>query len=410
MRVISVCGSFCLQKVGEKLSKKKKKVQQRTASPQIGLWVEDSPICCAGYTSLDKCPEIVTACTKIAQMISTMTIHLMANTENGDVRVINELSRKIDIEPSPYMTRKQWIEAIVMNLLLYGKGNSIVLPHTKDGYLGSLEVVAPYRVGLYPDTISRGYYVTIDGKQFAPDELLHFTYNPDQYYPWKGKGFTIYLRDVANDLKQAAATKKGFMESKWKPSVIVKVDALTEEFAGPEGRKKLLEEYVQGTGAGEPWLIPAEQFSVDQIRPLTLEDLAISDVVKIDKATVASVLGVPAFLLGVGDYNQKEWEMFVKTTVFSIVTEIQQEMTKKLILSPKMYLCFNYWSLLNWDIKTISDVLLAGSDRGFITGNEYRNRIGFEPKEGLDELRILENYIPYDKSGDQKKLIQSGDE
>jgi hypothetical protein len=85
-------------------------------------------------------------------------------------------------------------------------------------------------------------------------------------------------------------------------------------------------------------------------------------------------------------------------------------MTKKLILSPKMYLRFNYWSLLNWDIKTISDVLLAGSDRGFITGNEYRDRIGFEPREGLDELRILENYLPWDMSGKQKKLIQDGEE
>ena len=131
---------------------------------------------------------------------------------------------------------------------------------------------------------------------------------------------------------------------------------------------------------------------------------------KIDKATVAAVLGVPSFLLGVGDYNQKEWEMFINTTVLSIVTELQQEMTKKLILSPKMYLRFNYWSLLNWDIKTISDVLLAGSDRGFITGNEYRDRIGFEPREGLDELRILENYLPWDMSGKQKKLIQDGEE
>ena len=101
--------------------------------------------------------------------------------------------------------------------------------------------------------------------------------------------------------------------------------------------------------------------------------------------------------------------MFIKTTVLSIVTELQQEMTKKLILSPKMYLRFNYWSLLNWDIRTISDVLLAGSDRGFITGNEYRDRIGFEPREGLDELRILENYLPWDMSGKQKKLIQDGE-
>lgn len=334
----------------------------------------------------------------------------MANTENGDVRINNELSRKIDIEPSPYMTRKQWTEAVVMNLLLYGSGNSIVLPHTSDGFLGSLEVVSPSRVVLLSNTADRSYYVSIDGIQYSPDEVLHFVHNPDQYYPWKGKGFTVYLRDVANNLKQAAATEKGFMESKWKPSVIVKVDALTEEFSSKSGRKKLLESYVESAEVGEPWFIPAEQFSVEQIRPLSLADLAISDVVKLDKATVAAVLGVPSFLLGVGDYNQKEWEMFINTTVLSIVTELQQEMTKKLILSEKMYLRFNYWSLLNWDIKTISDVLLAGSDRGFISGNEYRDRIGFEPREGLDELRILENYLPWDMSGKQKKLIQDGEE
>jgi HK97 family phage portal protein len=393
------------------MSKKNKRrpAQQRAAAPQVGLWLQDSPICCSGYTSLDKCPEIVTACTKIAQLISTMTIHLMANTENGDVRINNELSRKIDIEPSPYMTRKQWIEAIVMNLLLYGKGNSIVLPHTSDGFLGSLEVVSPSRIVLLSSPADRSYYVSIDGIQYSPDEVLHFVHNPDQYYPWKGKGFTVYLRDVANNLKQAAATEKGFMESKWKPSVIVKVDALTEEFASQSGRKKLLESYVESAEVGEPWLIPAEQFNVEQIRPLSLADLAISDVVKLDKATVAAVLGVPAFLLGVGEYNQKEWEMFINTTVLSIVTELQQEMTKKLITSPKMYLRFNYWSLLNWDIKTISDVLLAGSDRGFISGNEYRDRIGFEPREGLNDLRVLENYIPYEMSGAQKKLIQPSD-
>lgn len=388
---------------------KNKPAQQRAAAPQVGLWLQDSPIDCPGYISLDKCPEIVTACSKIAQMISTMTIHLMANTEAGDIRITNELSRKIDIEPAPYMTRKTWIEAIVMNLLLYGKGNSIVLPHTSDGYLGSLEVIAPYRVVLIPNILERTYYVNIDGQQFSPDEVLHFVHNPDQFYPWKGKGFTVYLRDIANNLKQAAATEKGFMSSKWKPSVIVKVDALTEEFSSKSGRKKLLDSYVESAEVGEPWLIPAEQFSVEQIRPLSLADLAIADVVKLDKATVAAVLGVPAFLLGVGKYDQKEWEMFINTTILSIVMGLQQEMTKKLITSPKMYLRFNHWSLLNWDLKTISDVLLAGSDRGFITGNEYRDRIGFEPREGLNELRILENYIPYDKSGAQKKLIQDGE-
>ena len=389
------------------MSRKNKKAPQQRGitGPSIAVWKKDSDIECVGYTRLDRCPEIVTACSKIAQMISTMTIHLMANTDDGDVRIVNELSRKIDIDPAPYMTRKSWVEAVVMNLLLYGSGNSIVLPHTENGYIGSLEVIPAWKVFLVPDVLNRSYIVDIDGKQFAPDEVLHFVHNPDQYYPWKGAGFTVYLRDIAKNLKQATATEKGFMESP-QPSIIVKVDALTEEFSGPEGRRKLLGEYVENTESGKPWLIPGEQFDVQQVKPLTLSDLAIADVVTLDKKTVASVLNVPGFLLGVDKYDQKEWEMFVNTTIRSIVTEIQQEMTKKLITSPKMYIRFNYWSLLNWDLKTLSDVLLAGSDRGFITGNEYRDKIGFTPREGLDDLRILENYIPYDMSGQQKKLIQ----
>lgn len=393
-----------------KLFNRKRKTQQRSANSNVGLWLQGGDICCPGYTSLDKCPEIITACSKIAQILSTMTIHLRANSEKGDIRIVNELSRKIDINPTAYMTRKTWIEAIVMNMLLYGKGNSIVLPHTSKGLIDDLEIIAPYRVTLQQvANNSNDYRVTIDGKVYTPDEVLHFAYNPNQYYPWKGQGFTLYLRDVAQNLAQATATEKAFMSSEFKPSVIVKVDALTEEFASPEGRENLLKDYIVSSKAGEPWMIPAEQFEVQQVKPLTLADLAINDTVKIDKATVASVLGVPAFLLGVGTFNQQEWQMFVQTTIQAIAQEIQQELTKKLIISPKMYFRFSTFSLLNWNLKEISEVMLAGADRGFITGNEWREKVNLEPLNGLSELLILENYIPTTMAGAQKKLVQPND-
>ena len=56
-------------------------------------------------------------------------------------------------------------------------------------------------------------------------------------------------------------------------------------------------------------------------------------------------------------------------------------------------------------MQTIANVFGSLSDRGFITGNEVRDRLGMSPLDGLDEPRILENYLPWDMSGLQKKLI-----
>ena len=145
---------------------------------------------------------------------------------------------------------------------------------------------------------------------------------------------------------------------------------------------------------------------MEQVKPLSLADLAIADTVELDKRTVASILGVPPFLLGVGDYNKDAWNSFINNTVKPLAIGIQQEMTKKLIMSEKMYLKFNVLSLMDWDIDTIYRVFGGLSDKGIVTGNEVRDRLGMSHIDGLDELRILENYIPSDMIGQQKKLVQ----
>lgn len=394
------------------MSKKDKKKRKARAEPQIRssafLCSTEAyeMLCSSGYTKLSHNPEIMAAVNKIAALVSSMTIHLMENTENGDVRIKNELSRKIDIYPNPYMTRKTFMSAIIRTLLLEGDGNAVVSPAYMMGYLDSLYPEPPSRISFVPD--GRGYRIGIDGFLFEPDSLLHFVINPDPEQPWKGTGYRITLKEVADNLKQAAITKKGFMESKWKPSMVVKVDALTDEFSNKEGRKKLREQYIDATEAGEPWMVPAEQIDVREVRPLSLNDIALPDSVRMDKRTVASILDVPPYIVGEGEFDAEEWNNFISSRVQPLCNAIEQEMTRKLLLSPDWYFRLNFRSLYSYDIEKLSRVGDDNYTRGIMTGNEVRDWIGLSPREGLDELIILENYIPRGMIGDQAKLIGGG--
>lgn len=371
------------------------------------VWFADQKsfdgLACSGYTTLSNNPEVATAVDTIARLIGAMTIHLMRNTPQGDVREINELSKVVDITPNRLMTRSNFVRWIVRTMLLEGNGNAIVYPVTRNGYLVELLPVP----SAYVSFVEKGlwdYAVCISGEEFNPETVLHFAANPSDFYPWMGTGYRVSLMDVANNLKQAAATEKGFMESKWKPSLIVKVDAMTEEFSSPEGRQKLLESYAQSGGAGEPWLIPAEQFDVKEVKPLTLSDLALSDFVELDKKTVATILGVPPFVLGVGEFQRDAWNSFISTTIMPMAQNIQQELTRKLLWSPDLYFRFNSRSLYNYDLSELSAVADEQFVRGIMTGNEVRDWLNLSPMEGLDELIVLENYIPRGMIGQQNKL------
>lgn len=352
-----------------------------------------------GYTRLSENPEIVSAVNYIADQMSIMTIRLMENAKDGDKRIKNELSRKIDIDPCKYITRQVWIKKIIRDILI--NGNSVHIPYFAGTHLEEIQPLPISNISLISENY--GYKILYNGITLYPDEILHFTYNEDPDTPWRGRGLRPILKPLAQRMAQARETATQLMANP-APSIIVKVDGLTEEFASPDGRKKLGAQFLDSSENGRPWFIPAEAFDVEQVKPLNLNDLAIPSTITLDKRTVAALMGVPPFVVGEGKFDKEEHNNFVSTRLLPIARSVDQELTRKIILSPNWFFQFNPRSLYAYSITELAEVDCNLVDRAIIDRNEARTDMGRDPRDGLSELAILENYIPYTKIGDQKKL------
>lgn len=390
------------------MSKKRKQNNQCRDAPQTrSSWLCSvdayNLLTAGGYTRVADCPEVRMCVHKYADLVSNMTIYLMQNTDKGDVRVKNALSAKMDIVPNRLLkTRKAFIYNIVWTLMLQGEGNQVTYPrYSADGMLEDLIPLKPSRV-MFQDTAD-GYIIRYGDKAFSPDEVLHFVINPDPERPWVGTGYRTVLKDVIKGIRQAGATKQALLESP-SPSIIVKVDGLTEEFSSLEGRTTLSKQYLDASENGRPWFVPAEAFDIKDIKPLTLNDLALAKNLEIDKRTVAGIFGMPPFLVGVGDFNAEEYNKFIGTEIMSMAQVIQQELTRGLLYSPDLYWRFNPRSLYAYSLSDIDAIGTAMVDRAAMTRNEWRDWIGMGPREDMEDLLMLENYLPIDRLGDQKKL------
>lgn len=395
-----------------KLTDKIKKlfIRQRDAPRAVGIVTQTDwdLLFAGGYVPLYSCPEVAMCVDAIADLVSNMTLRLMRNTDTGDVRVVNGLSRAIDIMPNAYQNRKAFVYNIVSTLLTVGNGNCVIIPRfDADGNLLSLMPARPSSV-MFDDLPDGGYKIRVGQTVYSPDEVLHFTINPDPERPWIGRGRSVSLSSIVDCINQANATKTALQKSP-APSIVMKVDGLIEDLSTRDGRQKMIDRFVDSNDRGVPWIIPAETMELQQIKPLTVSDLAIKENLELDIKRIAGIYRVPAFMVGVGDFNRDEYDNFITTTVMSIAQVIEQELTRKLLYSPDYHITFNPRSLHSY---SITELVSAGKelvDRMAMRRNEWRDWLGLSPDEDMEELLALENYIPADRLGDQKKLKGEGD-
>lgn len=356
-------------------------------------------LCADGYKPITQCSEVKMAINAYARNVAMMTIHLMRNTPDGDVRVKNELSRKVDITPAPYMGRTNLMYMTVRQMM--ETGNMILYPEVRNGYLEWLRPLPPSQRQLVED--GDGFVVLYNGKTLRPDEVINLVYNPDPERPWKGQGVTVDVGDMVKAIRRTNTTRNALMESP-APSLIIKVSELSPELQSPEGQDRLVDKYLSQSASGKPWMIPAEVMDVQEVKPLSIADLAIKDNLELDKKAVAAMLGVPAHMVGVGAFSADEHNNFIATKLPFITQIVEQELTSKILLADDLHFRLNKRSLMSYALKDLVTMGQAMVDRMAMDRNEWRDLMDMEPDERMHELLALENYLPADRLGDQKKL------
>lgn len=375
----------------------------------------NSWIVSGGYTTLDKNADVQICVNKIANIISSMPIALMQNVENGDVQVKNGLSYVIDIAPNKVQTRKTFMQSLIKEAFLKGDGNAVVIPKftndniTKNYYLESLQLLDMDKVSF--DTNEHTYQIKYGNVIYNPDEVLHFVFNPSRSSSFIGEGYAPIIKDVLTNIAQGNATKTHFFKQP-KPNLIIGLNSDAGELQDDEAIKTIRDSYTASMENAKPWLIPAEEISVHQVQPLSLKDLAINESLEVERKQIAAAFEIPSFIVGIGAYNKDEYNHFIQSTIRSIADVIQQEFTKKLLYSDKMYFKFKNRSLLQYDLSELATFANEGIKLGWLNRNESRNLFDYSPinKESMNEYSTLENYINIDDMSKQKKLVQPSDE
>ena len=88
---------------------------------------------------------------------------------------------------------------------------------------------------------------------------------------------------------------------------------------------------------------------------------------------------------------------------------IEQTLTRGLLYSPDYYLSFNPRSLYNYSLTELVTVGKELIDRAAMRRNEWRDWLGLPPDPDMEEMFLLENYLPTNMLGQQKKLKEGGE-
>ena len=376
------------------------------------------------YTSKDKYEDfakegyqqnaIVYRCVnEIAQGASSVPFKVF----DGDIELDNHPLIDLLNRPSPQFAGVEFFQAMYSHLLL--AGNSYVLKTMVSGQPRELHILRPDRMRIKPSKtrIPDAYEYVLNGKVVEswdadPDtgasEVKHFkTWHPkDDYY-----GLSP-LSACAVDVDQHNMSAKhnyNLLLNGARPSgaVIFKPkdeSGMTVQLTEGQ-RQQLMSDldlrFSGSSNAGRTMLLEGDfDFKEMGLSPKDMDFIQMKNMTARD---IALVFGVPSQLVGVPDnqtYNNVSEARLAlyEDTIIPLLKRVESDLNEWLVND------FNENVNIQYDIdaipamaerrKKIYENVVQAVREGILSRNEARDRLGYEPVEGGDEVYISANLFP----------------
>ena len=348
------------------------------------------------YNAL-KLSAVYAALSIISNSIATLPIYVKQHKDNSETILENHKIQKLFY--SMLQSKHTVIKQIVWDILMFGNA-FVYIKRSSNGiekliYLQHGDVQVNYIKE--KDLVEYGVcnHLAVP-KLVKQEDMLHFA--KDTYDGINGRGFLFFAADIVNlaGFTQKAAEEffgsgcnltgvlqfKGRLTDKQKEAIRQQWQMI-HGGASNYGGLGVLE--------GDAQYIPISQSSADSQMIETRE---------FNVAEIARFFNISPILLG--DLSHNSYSSiedsnieFVNHTLLPLINLIEEEINRKMITNKNIYIDFDENALLKGNRSTMADYYTKLVSNAIITINEAREQLGYNPKEGADEL-----IIPYTKIED----------
>ncbi|HAC66496.1 MAG TPA: phage portal protein [Pseudomonas sp.] len=343
---------------------------------------------------------IVWSCVKILSESTAGLPLKLYDDQSGRRELVKGSDRMLRLlrKPNPYMTRSNFLKAVVVNMALRGAAFAVI--ERVDGESGDPIGFIPFRadqveVNTDGDLI---YWVTAGGERFAvsPENMLHFKlFSSDGINglsPVEHQAETMGLAKAAQDWSARFMRKGGFTGGY----------VIYEQFLTKEQQVQVMEKFpdvrkgdVEDIGKmailqGNPKIVPAG---------MSQKDSQFIESQQFQEEALAGIWGVPLPLANrasktsiMGSNLEQQLSFFVTFGLMPYLNAIEDELNDKLFGDKTRFVEFVVEGLLRADSTARASyyqAALGGSGgSGWMTTNEVREKENLTPLAGEQYDRV----------------------